>query len=44
MPDQVGLLSRLEVEVETDELIDKGMEMGNGLSILLSLAFEGNGP
>ena len=43
-PDQAGLLSRLKVEVETDESIDKGMDMGNGLSILLSVAFEGDGP
>ena len=43
-PDQLGLLSRFEVEVEADVLIDKGMDMDNGLRILLSLAFEGDGP
>jgi hypothetical protein len=43
-PDQAGLLSRLKVEVEADVLIDKGMDMGNGLRILLSLTFEGDGP
>ena len=43
-PDQAGLLSRLEVEVEADVLIDKVMDVGNGLRILLSLTFDSNGP
>jgi hypothetical protein len=38
------LLSRLEVEVEADVLIDKGMDVGNSLRVLLSLAFEGDRP
>ena len=43
-PDQAGLLSRLEVEVEADVLIDKCVDVGNGLRFLLSIAFDGDGP
>ena len=43
-PDQAGLLSRLKVEVEADVLINKGVDMGNRHRILLSFAFEGDGP
>ena len=43
-PDQAGLLSRLEVEVEADVLIDKCVDVGNGLCFLLSITFDGDGP